>query len=129
MFFIGIYRQLKFDPIIFLNWVERHHLLASPFNTQYASLEMSQTLSKVKNFQGNSQSSKWRDFWKMCATGGLYYGGQLSHICSLLEEFKLLGPVFVLFFLIWIFCSELHLTWVIWGVVWEREKKDMMLEK
>lgn len=44
VFFIDIYRQLKFDPIICLNWVERHHLLASRFNTQYANLEMSQTL-------------------------------------------------------------------------------------
>lgn len=74
-------------------------------------------------FRGNSQSSKWRDFWKMFAAGDLWCGGQLSHMCSLLGEFKLLEQVFFFNLFLGFFGSVLHLTCVIWSVVWEIEKR------
>lgn len=68
---------------------------------------MSQTLSQFKNFRGYLQSSKCRDFWKMCAAGGLC-AGQLSHISSLLGEFKLSQLIFVLVWVFW-YCTAFDL--------------------
>lgn len=79
-------------------------------------------------FRGNLQSFKWRDFWKMCAAGDLWCGAQLSHMCSLLGEFKLLEPVFYFYLFFGFFSSVVHLTCVIWSVVWEIEKKTWCLK-